>query len=271
LKQNDFNDYSFESSAIYFDDEPIQKEKKPSKKQLGFFYFLFSFFFFFDFQFFYSFIFFNLKKAMYEQMEKDLDEGTSGGWEGEGYEKTQHKHIENIHWKFQKRISLAPTQVVRFPPYGETPLLYRSIPNETLLSIPTCSNCKSPRLLECQLMPGLLNVLQPESHPIFRKNNQSQKTQKEKVKLKTKQLTKSQGTSSKGKQKGDEGDEGEDIEVEREIEIEIAPEDNLLSLLNQGNAMEWGTILIYTCKNSCHIPNSNFVCFEEFAIVQPIL
>jgi len=142
--------------------------------------------------------------------------GGSEGWGGEEYEPFALKHIEKTLWRFQKRLNISPTQVVRFPTYGDTPLLYTTEPRFCLPGadkIPKCEHCGAARKFECQLMPNALSLLQPVAPSIPPSSTTPKK--KETVVM---------GTSKGGETMVVEASEG----------------------------MEWATVLIYTCSKSCN-------------------
>lgn len=92
--------------------------------------------------------------------------GEGDGWGGEEYERFGLKHVEKTLWRFQKRLMVSPTQVARFPTYGDTPLLYTSDPKHCPPAddkIPRCEACGAARKFEFQLMPNVLSLLRPEA------------------------------------------------------------------------------------------------------------
>lgn len=175
-----------------------------------------------------------------------MSEGTGGGgsggegWGGEEYEAYGIKHVEKTLWRFQKRLMISPAQVMRFPPYGDTPLYYTSDPRFSPPApekIPKCP-CGAVRKFEFQLMPNTLAFLK-QCHPNPSASNS---------------LPSTEGLT------------------EEQLKIETA------RIMGTSEGMEWGTVLVYTCPKSCtedeeaQAEESTHVAqyFEEYIFVQPL-
>ncbi|KAI0741491.1 programmed cell death protein 2, partial [Daedaleopsis nitida] len=119
-----------------------------------------------------------------DKVSKDKD---GGGWAKEGYENSMD--VDHAFERFSKRVSYEGEQCLRYE-LGGTPLPFSSdkvfdslfpvppVPplpvtkpdfmvtpprkrTYALDSLPPCPHCRSRRVFECQLMPNLINVLQP--------------------------------------------------------------------------------------------------------------
>lgn len=77
--------------------------------------------------------------------------------EVESYEKDIPKHGDTSFFKFYKRISRLPSQVIRYCWNGEP--LFISDATEQLGSLPNCQYCGSRKVFEVQLLPALVEGL----------------------------------------------------------------------------------------------------------------
>ncbi|KAJ7421774.1 Fatty acyl-CoA hydrolase precursor, medium chain [Pitangus sulphuratus] len=103
----------------------------------------------------------------YQQREGvDLEQMMSESFAGEGgnekYEKSEVKSWDHTFYKFMKRISVCPEQILRYS-WGGQPLFITSPPADITQGIPACSVCGSSRVFELQLMPALVSLLHTDS------------------------------------------------------------------------------------------------------------
>ncbi|NXM05276.1 PDD2L protein, partial [Tyrannus savana] len=103
----------------------------------------------------------------YQQREGvDLEQMMSESFAGEGgnekYEKSEVKSWDHTFYKFMKRISVCPEQILRYS-WGGQPLFITSPPADITQGIPACSACGSSRVFELQLMPALVSLLHTDS------------------------------------------------------------------------------------------------------------
>ncbi|NWS98565.1 PDD2L protein, partial [Mionectes macconnelli] len=103
----------------------------------------------------------------YQQREGvDLKQMMSESFAGEGgnekYEKSEVKSWDHTFYKFMKRISVCPEQILRYS-WGGQPLFITCPPASVTQGIPACSTCGSSRVFEFQLMPALVSLLQSDS------------------------------------------------------------------------------------------------------------
>ncbi|NWS21175.1 PDD2L protein, partial [Pachyramphus minor] len=96
----------------------------------------------------------------------DLEQMMSESFAGEGgnekYEKSEVKSWDHTFYKFMKRISVCPEQILRYS-WGGQPLFITCPPASITQGIPACSTCGSSRVFEFQLMPALVSLLQSDS------------------------------------------------------------------------------------------------------------
>ncbi|XP_049643406.1 programmed cell death protein 2-like [Suncus etruscus] len=88
-------------------------------------------------------------------MEELLSQSFSSK-DNEKYEKTTVKNGDKIFYKFMKRISACPEQILRYSWSGEP--LFLTCPPSGVSNLPACS-CGAQRIFEFQLMPALVSVL----------------------------------------------------------------------------------------------------------------
>ncbi|KAK0550962.1 hypothetical protein OC845_002426 [Tilletia horrida] len=120
------------------------------------------------------------EKAVAAKAKASLEEGGKGGG-SEGYERQLLSGITSTFERFVDRIRREPTQCLRYA-WDGTPLPYArrlilgseaantpaqpagSKPKKTtVLNPPPCDRCGAPRVFELQLMPNLVNILQPST------------------------------------------------------------------------------------------------------------
>ncbi|XP_050167434.1 programmed cell death protein 2-like isoform X2 [Myiozetetes cayanensis] len=94
-----------------------------------------------------------------EQMMSESFAGESGN---EKYEKSEVKSWDHTFYKFMKRISVCPEQILRYS-WGGQPLFITSPPADITQGVPACSVCGSSRVFELQLMPALVSLLHTDS------------------------------------------------------------------------------------------------------------
>ncbi|KAJ1981991.1 hypothetical protein H4R35_000488 [Dimargaris xerosporica] len=128
----------------------------------------------------------------------------------------------------------SPTPTSSLHPTGPaTPSasMTRALPRYSTHRIPKCQYCGEPRIFECQLMPNLLLLLQTERHAAIALQSF--------VTITTMSNSKSRQVRAKG-----------------------LPS----ALATKG--MEWGTVLIFSCRADCHPVQAKDAFFQECALVQ---
>ncbi|RKP37969.1 programmed cell death protein 2 [Dimargaris cristalligena] len=192
----------------------------------------------------------------------------SATWAGEQYERdTLPEGMDKGLSVFLDRVSLWPDQCVRYD-LGGTPLLYthrdpitRTLyppvtpPSGSMLkqqptpphpsattrkystqNLPACQYCGTARVFECQIMPNTLLVLETERR----------------ARQQTASATSSANNSQKLKKSNG-------MTAAQELPPDLA---------SQG--MEWGTVLIFSCPNDCHlgVDSTHSAFFQEYVVVQ---
>ncbi|KAK4685357.1 pre-rRNA-processing protein TSR4, partial [Tremellales sp. Uapishka_1] len=178
-----------------------------------------------------------------DESEEEETPEEKEGWQNTTWETLIPKHVDEVFERFVRRLGGADggsRQVLRYDfdgiplPYASTSPLYKQLfptatkasaaPDEefdlsTLYSptnIPTCPKCASKRVFELQLVPSLITLLRPEN------------------------------LSSDGRA-GQDGQKKQVSEEERKrLLAKIAAGED-----GEENEMEWGTIMVFGCKNDC--------------------
>lgn len=195
-----------------------------------------------------------------EDIESDEDETPEmkAEWRDEGWEKLLPKHVDDIFERFVRRLESADggsSQVLRYDfdavplPYSSTSQLFKKLfpkaPTRNASSeedeanlaqfydaswVPKCPTCKSERVFEAQLVPQLINILRPSALS----------TTGEAPVVNTKLS-----------------------EADRRAE---------LARLAKGDGegeMEWGTIMVFACRNDCVGVQEEWVGVEWEAPIDP--
>ncbi|KAJ3292706.1 hypothetical protein HK104_005094 [Borealophlyctis nickersoniae] len=179
--------------------------------------------------------------AKYKLTERDFDmvddggagggEGDGASWVGEAYEKVRPKYYNKAFKRFQRVVECEPEQCVRYA-FNGTPLFYNTDHHASELTKngpPPCPRCNSPRVFEFQLMPNVLSILPTESLVPRRSDEQGTKKKK--------------GKNSAGAM-------------------------DLSAFLEKFAAgMDWGTVLVYSCKEDCE-GEGDVSFLEEHIVVQ---
>lgn len=182
----------------------------------------------------------------YEKREgplSELEKGT-GSRTGEKYEKSEVADGDRTFHKFQKRLRRCQEQCLRYQWNGSPLLLSDKVaPSHDLDDVPVCSNCHSERVFELQLMPALSFVLNKVKSDIVAQEHRN-----------TAEILEENPRNNKHKL-----DESAAING-----TSIASASNCCS-----TRIEFGTIFVYTCSNSCIASEEGFnVPVKEFVVIQ---